>query len=118
VRAGTPNLATQEIIGHLALDPSLAPDPDAFILQVRGNSMVEDGILEGDYAVIKPKNHATNGDIVVALVGEEATVKRFYQQKDQVRLEPANAKLKPIMVNARSEEFRILGKVVGIVRKL
>jgi repressor LexA len=118
VQAGTPNLATQEIIGHLALDPSLAQAPDAFILHVRGDSMVEDGILDGDYAVVKPQDHAANGDAVVALVGEEATVKRFYQEKDQVRLEPANARLKPIRVDAHSEEFRILGKVVGIVRKL
>jgi repressor LexA len=118
VRAGAPNLATQEIMGHLALDPSLTPGPDAFILQVRGNSMVEDSILEGDYALVKPQDHAANGDIVVALVGDEATVKRFYWEKNQVRLEPANARLKPIVVTAHSEEFRILGKVVGIVRKL
>ncbi len=118
VRAGTPNLATQEVIGHLALDPSLTPDPDAFILQVRGESMVEDGILEGDYAVVKPQHHAANGETVVALVGEEATVKRFYREKDQIRLEPANARFKAIMVDAHSEEFRILGKVVGIVRRL
>ena len=118
VRAGTPHLAMQEIMGHLTLDPSLAPGPDAFILQVRGDSMVEAGILEGDYAVVKPQTHVANGEIAVVLMGEEATVKRFYQEKDQVRLEPANAGFKPILVNPHSEEFRILGKVVGIVRKL
>jgi len=118
VRAGTPNLAMQEIIGHLALDPSLTSDPDAFILQVRGDSMVEAGILDGDYTVVKPQNHAANGEIVVARIGEEATVKRFYHQKDKIKLEPANARLKPIMVDVHSEEFSILGKVVGVIRKL
>jgi repressor LexA len=118
VRAGIPNLALQEVIGHLTLDSSLAQDSDVFALQVRGDSMVEAGILEGDYAVVKPQAHAANDEIVVALVGEEATVKRFHREKDQIRLEPANARLKPIVVTARSEEFKILGKVVGIVRKL
>jgi len=118
VRAGIPNLAMQEVIGHFTLDSSLTHNSDAFALQVRGDSMVEAGILDGDYAVVKLQAHAANGEIVVALMGEEATVKRFYREKDQIRLEPANARLKPIVVTNRSEEFKILGKVVGIVRKL
>lgn len=122
VRAGDPNLAIQEITGHLTLDTSLTRDPNAFALRIQGDSMVEAGILNGDYVVVKPQATAANGDIVVALVesvsGTEATVKRFFKEKDKVRLEPANSRLDPIIVTNPSEGFRILGKVVCVVRKL
>jgi repressor LexA len=120
VMAGAPNLAAQEIIGHLAIDSSITPDPQAFILRVEGDSMVEDGILDGDYAVVKPQTNSANGDVVVAMVGEEATIKRFYRDAihHRIRLEPANARLNPIVVTPASAEFKILGKVIGIVRKL
>ncbi len=122
VRAGVPNLATQEIIGHLTLDTSLTRDPNAFALRIQGDSMVEAGILDGDYVVVKPQATAANGDIVVALVesvsGVEATVKRFFKEKDKVRLQPANSRLQPMIISNPSEGFRVLGKVVCVVRKL
>lgn len=118
VRAGLPNLAVQENIGTLAVDPAITQDPRAFILQVKGHSMVEAGILEGDYAVIRPQNVASNGQIVLALWGDEATLKRFIREKNHILLKPANRRFKTIRIPPRSPEFRILGKVVGIVRKI
>lgn len=118
IRAGAPSLAEQEVIGHLALDPAITPRPEGFVLQVRGDSMREAGILDGDYAVIRPQATAGDGEIVAALLGEEATLKRFYREKDAVRLEPAHPGYEPIFISAASGEFRILGKAVAIIRKL
>lgn len=86
----------------------------AFVLQVRGNSMVEEGILDGDYIVVEEQNYAENGDIVVAVLPNGfATLKKFYQEKDRIRLEPANAKMKPIWV----KEVTIQGRAVGVIRR-
>lgn len=117
VRAGAPLLAVEEVEGHLKLDRSLAP-PGAFALKVTGDSMIQAGIHEGDWAVVKPQTRVTNGDIVVALIGEEATVKRFFREEGAVRLEPAHPRMKPIVVRPGEEEVRIIGKVVAIIRKL
>ena len=117
VRAGRPILAVEQIEEHLHLDRSFAP-PDAFALKVTGDSMIEAGIHEGDYAVVRPQQQARNGDVVVALLNDEATIKRFYKDRDRVRLEPANARMKPIVVRPGEEEMRIIGKVVAVIRKL
>lgn len=117
VRAGAPLLAMEEVEQHLRLDQSLAP-PGSFVLKVTGDSMIEAGIREGDYAVVQPDLRPRNGEIVVALLNDEATVKRFYKNHDGIRLEPANARMKPIVVKPNQEDVRIVGKVVAIIRKL
>jgi repressor LexA len=81
---------------------------------VRGESMVEAGIFEGDYVVVRPTDDATDGEIVVALIGEEATVKRFFRESDHIRLQPENETMEPI----RSAEVSVLGRVIGVVRKV
>jgi repressor LexA len=84
------------------------------VLRVRGDSMKEAGILEGDMVVVRPQDTANDGDVVVALLGEEATVKRFFKESDHVRLQPENADMEPI----RSKEVRVLGRVVGLLRSI
>jgi repressor LexA len=118
VRAGSPIWAEEQIEGHLAVDEDFAPWKEAFLLRVKGDSMVQAGILEGDFVLVKPQSAAENGEVIVALIGDETTVKRFYRDKDHVRLEPANDKLKPIVITPGSGEFRILGKVAGLIRML
>jgi repressor LexA len=85
-----------------------------YILRISGESMRDAGILEGDFVVVHRQDTAANGDIVVALLGEEATVKRFFKEKDHVRLQPANAAMEPIL----STDVRVLGRVVGVFRKV
>ena len=84
------------------------------MLRVRGESMKDVGILEGDCVVVRPQDTAADGEIVVALVGEEATVKRFFREADHVRLQPENAAMEPI----RSKDVRVLGRVVGLFRNV
>jgi repressor LexA len=113
VTAGAPVLAVENREGHLRLDPSLVKSPDTFALRVEGDSMIEAGILDGDYVLVRPQQSAENGDIVVALLDEEeVTVKRFYREANGFRLQPENARLTPIRVPA----VRICGKVTGLVR--
>ena len=85
-----------------------------YILQVRGESMKNAGILECDYVIVRPSDDATDGEIVVALIGEEATVKRIFREKDHVRLQPENDEMEPILTT----EARVLGRVVGVFRKV
>ena len=95
--------------------PAFAGGEDGeFLLRVRGESMKEVGILEDDLVVVRPQETAEDGDIVVALVGEEATVKRFFQEADHIRLQPENASMEPI----RSRDVRVLGRVVGLMRNI
>jgi repressor LexA len=117
VRAGAPLLAMEEAEQHLRLDRSFAP-PGSFALRVTGDSMIEAGIHSGDYAVVQPHPQPRNGEIVVALLNDEATLKRFYKDHAMIRLEPANARMKPIMIRPNQEDVRIIGKVVAIIRKL
>ena len=90
------------------------PNTKLFALRVRGDSMVDAGMLEGDFVVVKPQETAVDGEIVVALVGEEATVKRFFREDDHIRLQPENDALEPI----RSREVNVLGRVVGVMRRV
>lgn len=101
--AGTIHVSRQSMRGH-----------SGFALQVVGESMIEDGILDGDFVVIRKQETAEDGDIVVALIDGEATLKRFFQEKHGVRLEPANRRLKPLIV--REGDFRIQGVLVGVQR--
>jgi len=114
VAAGQPMFA-EENIEDFIQTPTLAGGNDGeYLLRVRGESMKDVGILEGDVVVVRRQETAQDGDIVVALVGDEATVKRFYHEADHIRLQPENATMEPI----RSREVRVLGKVVGLMRNL
>lgn len=113
VAAGTPILAEENIEETLAIPTELLADGDHFILKVRGDSMIQVGILSGDYIVVRRQPDARNGEIVVAMVEDEATVKRFYKENGYFRLQPENDALPPIIVN----DVTILGKVVSLLRK-
>ena len=114
VTAGQPILAVENIEDTFPLPADFLRGDDSFILTVRGESMIEAGILDGDYVVVKQQNYANNGDIVVALIEDEATVKRFYKEKDHIRLQPENSLMEPILV----QDVTILGKVTGVFRRL
>lgn len=113
VTAGTPILAVENRDGHLQLDPSLVKSADTFALRVEGDSMIDAGILDGDYVLVRPQSSAENGDVVVALLADdEVTVKRFYREAAGVRLQPENSTMEPLRV----PEVSICGKVTGLVR--
>jgi repressor LexA len=112
VAAGQPTLAEENIEDYVAV-PELAGGGDGeYLLRIRGDSMKDAGILEGDFVVVRSQDTAQDGDIVVALLGEEATVKRFFRESDHIRLQPENDALEPI----RSKEVKVLGRVVGLLR--
>ena len=114
VRAGAPIEAIQDDWGTIAVKKDLLRGRTAFALKVEGNSMIEAGILDGDYVVVRKQETADDGDIVVALIENEATLKRFHQDADGVRLQPANPAMSAIRV--RSGEFAIQGTVVSVMR--
>ena len=114
VAAGSPILAEENIEDYVQVPPIAGGDEGEYVLRVRGESMKDVGILEGDYVVVRPQDTAADGEIVVALVGEEATVKRFFRETDHVRLQPENASMEPI----RSKDVRVLGRVVGLFRNV
>jgi repressor LexA len=118
VTAGEPILAIENIEGYVHLDRSFVSSKNVFLLRVQGNSMIEAHIQDGDFALVKPQSSAENGEIVVALIEDEATIKRIFQKRDLVRLEPANSTMEPIVVQKGEKEVSIVGKVVGIFRKL
>lgn len=123
IQAGEPVLAEESIEDHVAIDSNwlgrgVTPGGrDHFALRVRGESMLKAGIIEGDYVIVRQQQTATNGDIVVALLGEEATVKRFYLENNRVRLQPENDSMQPILVPSDSP-CSIVGKVVAVFRNL
>jgi repressor LexA len=114
VAAGQPVLAEENIEDYVQTPAFAGGDDGEYLLRVKGESMKDAGILEGDLVVVKPQETAIDGEIVVALIGEEATVKRFYRETDHVRLQPENEAMEPI----RSRDVRVLGKVVGLMRSL
>jgi repressor LexA len=114
VAAGQPVLAEENIEEYVQTPSFAGGEEGEFLLRVRGESMKDAGILEGDLVVVRPQDTASDGDIVVALVGEEATVKRFFQEEDHVRLQPENAAMEPI----RTRDVRVLGRVVGLMRNI
>lgn len=115
VTAGEPILATENIEEYFPLPAHIVGDSDVFMLTVSGDSMIEAGILDGDYIVVRKQSSAMNGEIVVAMTeDEEATVKTFYKEKDHIRLQPENSTLSPILLH----HCVILGKVIGLFRNL
>jgi repressor LexA len=116
VAAGQPVLAEENIEEYIATPALAGGDDGEYVLRVRGESMKNAGILDGDLVVVRPQETASDGEIVVALVGEEATVKRFFQEKDHIRLQPENETMEPILVS--DEDLRVLGKVVGLMRSI
>jgi repressor LexA len=114
VAAGSPVLAEENIEEYVAVPPLAGGETGEYVLRIRGESMKNAGILEGDYVVVRPQEDASDGEIVVALVGEEATVKRFFRENDHVRLQPENETMEPI----RSKDVRVLGRVVGLFRSV
>ena len=118
VRAGEPILAVENVEGYIRLDRSLLSSENVFLLRVQGDSMVEAHIQDGDFALVKPQANAENGEIVVALVEDEATIKRIFMKRDLIRLEPANPSMDPIVIRKGEKRVKIVGKVVGIFRKL
>jgi repressor LexA len=117
IAAGAPLLAVENIAERITLDASLLRGEGNFLLEVQGESMIEEHICPGDYIVVRPQEQAVNGDIVVAMIEDEATVKRFEKKADRVRLLPANATMDPIVVR-NPKDLKIVGKVVGLVRRL
>src|ERR671916_563774 len=114
VAAGSPVLADENIEDYVAV-PGIAGGEDGeFVLRVKGDSMKDAGILEGDHVIVRRQETAGDGDIVVALVGDEATVKRFFREDDHVRLQPENEKMEPI----RTRDVEVLGRVVGVCRRV
>lgn len=114
ITAGEPILAVENVTDTFPIPVDFVGNHETFMLVVRGESMIEAGILDGDYILVKRQNTASNGEIVVALIGEEATVKTFYKEKDHIRLQPENSTMDPIIV----PNCEILGKVAGVFRKL
>lgn len=115
VTAGKPILAVENIEETYPLPTELVGDQDVFMLTVQGDSMIDAGILDGDYVLVRSQNTAHSGDIIVALIDEEdATVKRFFKEKDYIRLQPENTTMEPIY----SRNVQILGKVIGVFRLL
>ena len=114
VAAGEPILAEPNIETIMTLPTELVGDAASFILSVHGDSMIEIGINDGDYVVVKQQNVARNGEIFVSLIEDGATVKRFYKEADHIRLQPENSSLDPIIV----KECTIVGKVVAVLRKV
>ena len=118
VAAGQPILATENVEGRIDLNKSLARWRDAFFLKVKGESMIQAGILEGDYLLVKPQPTAETGEIVVALINGEAAVKRFEKKRDRILLHSANPAYAPIEVTSKSGDFRIIGKAMAVIRSL
>lgn len=114
VAAGTPILAEENITNTISLPIEIVGDAPSFMLSVRGDSMIEAGINSGDYVVVKEQPVANNGDIVVAIVDDGATVKRFYKERDHIRLQPENSSMEPIITT----DCTIAGKVVAVFRRI
>ena len=114
ITAGEPILADENVTDTFPIPLDFVGSSESFMLTVRGESMIEAGILDGDYILVRKQKTATNGEIVVALIEDEATVKTFYKEKDHIRLQPENCTLDPIIV----PNCEILGKVIGVFRKM
>jgi repressor LexA len=114
VAAGSPILAEENIEDYVEVPPIAGGEEGEYVLKVRGESMKDAGILDGDYVIVHRQETADNGEIVVALVGEEATVKRYFRERDHIRLQPENSAMEPI----RTREASVLGKVVGVCRRV
>ncbi len=114
VAAGEPILAQEEYDEYFPLPSSFVNNSECFMLTIQGSSMINAGILDGDYVIVKKQNVAKDGEIVVALIEDEATVKTFYKEATTIRLQPEN----PMMAPIYSKNVQILGKVIGVIRKM
>ena len=114
ITAGEPILAVENVTDTFPIPIDFVGNSESFMLTVRGESMIEVGILDGDYILVRKQNTANNGEIVVALIEDEATVKTFYKEQDHIRLQPENSTMDPIIV----PDCKILGKVSGVFRKM
>ena len=112
VAAGQPLLAVENITDYFPFPANLLPNKETFILRVKGDSMINMGIYEGDQIIVRKQNTASNGEVIVALVDDSATVKRFYKENGHIRLQPENDFMDPIIV----DDCEILGKVIGLIR--
>jgi repressor LexA len=118
VTAGDPILAIENIEGYVNFDRNLVSSEDVFLLRVKGDSMIDAHIQDGDFALVKPQKDAENGEIIVALIDDEATIKRIFKKRDLIRLEPANPTMEPIVIKKGEKKVTIFGKVIGIFRKI
>ena len=114
IAAGQPILAEENVEDVFPLPKDFVREDASFILRVRGDSMIEAGIYEGDYLVLRQQATANNGEIVAAMIGDEATVKRFYRERDHIRLQPENSAMSPII----ARDVTVLGKAVALIRRL
>lgn len=115
VAAGQPILAVENITDTFPLPVDFVQNSDAFMLRIQGESMIDAGILDKDFVLVKQQPFANNGDIVVALIGDEATCKTFFKEKDHIRLQPENSSMEPIIVK---DDISIVGKVIGVFRRM
>jgi repressor LexA len=116
IRAGAAILAYEDVDSHIFVDSTLFPAEDAFSLKVVGDSMIEAGIYNGDYVVVRPQQTLTNGEIGIVLIGDEATVKRVFRTRGEITLKPENSTMKPVTYKAH--EISVIGKVLGVIRKI
>lgn len=117
VRAGLPQPPVEDIEGFFSIDQTQAKSGGTFFLRVKGDSMIDAHIQEGDLALVRPQVTAQNGEIVVAMVNGEATLKRFYKEKRNIRLQPENSAMEPIIVRPGKDDVSIIGKVTGLYRR-
>lgn len=117
IAAGAPLLAEENVEDRILVDPSFLRGEDEFLLRVNGESMIEAQIADGDLILVRPTPEARHGEIVVALIGDEATVKRLYKKGGRIELHPENREMSPITVDPDDGEFRIVGVVSGLFRK-
>lgn len=119
ISAGRPILAQENIEGNIVIDKSIVKNSNGvFALRVKGDSMINAGILNGDYVITSQQQDAEQGDIVVALIEDEATVKRFYKEGNRIRLQPENDTMEPIIIKPSENNVRIIGKIKGVIRKI
>jgi len=117
VAAGSPILAEENKEAEFVLDPSLIRDPRTYMLRVRGESMIEAHICDGDYILIEPRAEARNGEIVVVLIGNDVTLKRFFRRDGYVELMPENSNMASIILTPEIGDARVLGRLAGVIRR-
>jgi repressor LexA len=116
VRAGQPEPAIEDIQGYFMIDPSWIKGEGCFLLRIKGNSMIEAGIYDGDIGLVRPQQAAENGEVVVAMIDGEATLKRFFREADHIRLQPENSTMQPIIIREGEAEAVIVGRLLKTIR--
>ncbi|HAB50802.1 MAG TPA: repressor LexA [Ignavibacteriales bacterium] len=119
VAAGMPILAEENIEGTLTVDKTLAGQRNGiFALHVKGDSMIDADIKDGDFIIIQPQSQVNQGEIAIVLIDNEATVKKFYREGDKIKLQPENETISPMIIDLKEKEISIIGKVKGVIRKI